>query len=624
MFQTLTGWLSNSSYGKLTSIIRQVFITFDGTGSPDSPSETDGGNNVEQENQFNLNSIRLPRIIVIGTESSGKSTLLQRITNRKFFPQHFQLGTKCPIILRLIVADTASYALTWRGERFEKNSDDEIAKQVEEIMNSLDSHVEEQLIIEIKGPDLPNFELIDIPGMIAIQNDAAAAVKRIVELYMNDEDTLVLCVVSADTTRLNANLAVAKVIEHEKQSKTILCLTKCDNVNKKYYDPLIIKRVMMDKEMQELDGTRFAGVVATACLDEENDSTAESKFFDEMSDKISNYDLLKPDLLPKLQSNNIIRILDDLYHGYITNTWCPNLLERIRQMIDREKAVLPELGRPPTELLPTDIWQEIHLRLGNGIFAAVNASVRSLFKSYRDVLLPGGDDPNNASIHNLLIQQICYENALNVDQIRATKHFIDIMDNLAQYFSSVLLPSTGSVAGPAPCPSSMLNVAQVDIDNIIANAIIESISAVFSNQVDQSLKIARFQRLFTELSVRVRTEVKKVQCKTNNVGQILAKIQLSLSMMTTSGTEYKNCTPIQLFSEVENHAAMIYQLEAYRLILDLEKYAQTVLNERKTEVLVEVQDVAARRQELMDRIVQLEEKYKTIEHLEDFQKRDHQ
>jgi hypothetical protein len=53
-------------------------------------------------NMKNLkDSLLLPKVIVIGTESSGKSSLLERITKCQLFPRDNKLCTKCPIKVKL-------------------------------------------------------------------------------------------------------------------------------------------------------------------------------------------------------------------------------------------------------------------------------------------------------------------------------------------------------------------------------------------------------------------------------------------------------------------------------------------------------------------------------------------
>src|SRR5574343_241655 len=46
--------------------------------------------------------IELPRLIVVGAQSSGKSSDLESIVGRDFLPRGTGIVTRCPLILRLI------------------------------------------------------------------------------------------------------------------------------------------------------------------------------------------------------------------------------------------------------------------------------------------------------------------------------------------------------------------------------------------------------------------------------------------------------------------------------------------------------------------------------------------
>ncbi len=209
------------------------------------------------------------KIIVVGSEKSGKSTVLEAITNRKFFPRHHKLCTKCPILLQMSESNVTSASIVWRGEETFYPADDpqceDISRRVKDIMDSLETYTEEVLIIKMTAPDLPNFELIDLPGLIATELEGQEGTKQKIEDMVdsfNDPDTLILCVVPATIPALKTNIAVDKVRKLNKSHKSILCLTMCDQVtNPEVMQNFILDRVMLSEEMRE-----FAGVVATARL----------------------------------------------------------------------------------------------------------------------------------------------------------------------------------------------------------------------------------------------------------------------------------------------------------------------------------------------------------------------
>ena len=47
------------------------------------------------------NSIELPQIVVVGAQSSGKSSVLESIVGRDFLPRGSGIVTRCPLILNL-------------------------------------------------------------------------------------------------------------------------------------------------------------------------------------------------------------------------------------------------------------------------------------------------------------------------------------------------------------------------------------------------------------------------------------------------------------------------------------------------------------------------------------------
>ena len=86
---------------------------------------------------FEQNFLVLPKVIVIGTESSGKSSLLERITKCQLFPSDSKLCTKCPIKVKL-QNGTASYSIQLPGDTIQQlENKKDIYPIVQNYMNSL-------------------------------------------------------------------------------------------------------------------------------------------------------------------------------------------------------------------------------------------------------------------------------------------------------------------------------------------------------------------------------------------------------------------------------------------------------------------------------------------------------
>lgn len=47
------------------------------------------------------NSIQLPQIVVVGSQSTGKSSVLESIVGRDFLPRGSGIVTRCPLVLSL-------------------------------------------------------------------------------------------------------------------------------------------------------------------------------------------------------------------------------------------------------------------------------------------------------------------------------------------------------------------------------------------------------------------------------------------------------------------------------------------------------------------------------------------
>jgi len=47
------------------------------------------------------NSIELPQIVVVGAQSTGKSSVLESIVGRDFLPRGCGIVTRCPLVLQL-------------------------------------------------------------------------------------------------------------------------------------------------------------------------------------------------------------------------------------------------------------------------------------------------------------------------------------------------------------------------------------------------------------------------------------------------------------------------------------------------------------------------------------------
>ena len=101
--------------------------------------------------------IILPKVVCIGTQSSGKSSLLSRIVKRNIFPAVYRnyinylsdynrnnfnlqaktLCTKCPIVLKLYNSTTVRCSVIWDGHTRDFENDGSVLEWITTIFNGL-------------------------------------------------------------------------------------------------------------------------------------------------------------------------------------------------------------------------------------------------------------------------------------------------------------------------------------------------------------------------------------------------------------------------------------------------------------------------------------------------------
>lgn len=257
---------------------------------------------IRQELSHTLKGWDTPMIVVFGAQNAGKSSLLERLCMIELFPKGKGLCTRLPIRIRMRTSDQSSANLRIievDAQSNEKELDllvikanQNISTIVKSRMNSLVSITQgiraDRLIeVELKRPDLPDIDLLDLPGMVinAGPNDPKDLPQQTYQLVVN----------TIKKTKGRAiYLAVREVGEDPYQSKTMsvvnempeikpYCLgvlTKCD---------LFSDTLILDRLQDANDWALGYGYVAT--MNDPNQkslediATEEQKFFNETEDR---------------------------------------------------------------------------------------------------------------------------------------------------------------------------------------------------------------------------------------------------------------------------------------------------------------------------------------------------
>lgn len=331
----------------------------------------------EQRDQY-----RLPSTIVVGAEKTGKSSLLENITKCSIFPKiENKICTKCPIRLRILYDEKQSYSIKLPSK------DTIVIKNSSDIYNYVDAYMKEikegtiddkEIIIEISGPDMPCFEFVDLPGIVAV-GPIAKATENLVRKYINDKNNIILCVIPATYQRINTYSPLAIIKELDALGNTIVALTMTDKVQEDYIDLQITDRLL--KISDEFEDAKIDNVIAVINHSQrKNRSLIENNKYEE--DWFNQYVLLNKEILDKyskkdmekiktlVSSSNIILNLDILYNKYMQTNWKPKVLTTIDSELKELNNQYTLLGVPISEM-DKEKFQRM-------LFARINAQLQTI------------------------------------------------------------------------------------------------------------------------------------------------------------------------------------------------------------------------------------------------------
>jgi replication fork clamp-binding protein CrfC len=188
-------------------------------------------------------AIELPRIAVIGSQSSGKSSVLESIVGEEILPRGVGIVTRCPLILQLQQnkendEKTASFSHL-PGEVFTDFAQvtREIIRQTDELAGSSKKIVDEPIFLTVTSPSVPNLTLIDLPGFTKLSTDDQSAticedIENMVMRHIKEENTIILAISPANGDIANSDgLAYAKKVD-PKGDRTFGVMTKIDIMDK--------------------------------------------------------------------------------------------------------------------------------------------------------------------------------------------------------------------------------------------------------------------------------------------------------------------------------------------------------------------------------------------------------
>ena len=115
-------------------------------------------------------------LVSVGSQSSGKSSVIESIVGRDFLPRGTGIVTRCPLVLSLRRVENKS-ELEWGEFLHKKNvkftNFDNIRREIEEQTNQIAGAQgkcisEKPINLTIYSPSVVDLTMVDLPGIIKV------------------------------------------------------------------------------------------------------------------------------------------------------------------------------------------------------------------------------------------------------------------------------------------------------------------------------------------------------------------------------------------------------------------------------------------------------------------------
>lgn len=194
--------------------------------------------------------IQLPQIVVVGSQSSGKSSVLESLVGRSFLPRGVGIVTRCPLVLQMIHCplDNKSRSAdnnTLNCEEFATFLHmDRIFTDFEEVRAEIEAEMDKRagvnkgichdpIALQVYSPHVVNLTLVDLPGLTKVPvgeqpQDIDQRIESLVMQYIGNPNSIILAVAAANVDMSTSeSLKLAREVDIDGR-RTLAVITKLD------------------------------------------------------------------------------------------------------------------------------------------------------------------------------------------------------------------------------------------------------------------------------------------------------------------------------------------------------------------------------------------------------------
>uniref|UniRef100_A0A7N8WVE7 Dynamin-1-like protein n=1 Tax=Mastacembelus armatus TaxID=205130 RepID=A0A7N8WVE7_9TELE len=194
--------------------------------------------------------IQLPQIVVVGSQSSGKSSVLESLVGRDFLPRGSGIVTRRPLVLQLVnVVPLQQRLKIENGVKAEEwgtflHCKNQIFTDFQEICCEIEAETKrssgdnkgispEPIYLKIFSPNVLNLTLVDLPGITKVPvgdqpEDIEAQVQEMILSFISNPNSLILAVSPANSDLATSDaLKLAREVDPDGR-RTLLVISKLD------------------------------------------------------------------------------------------------------------------------------------------------------------------------------------------------------------------------------------------------------------------------------------------------------------------------------------------------------------------------------------------------------------